>query len=190
MTLSFRSRATARIATVVLAAASIGTLAPATVNAAPPNYDTWRADVRAAMAGGTNWLDQRMQQGGERLAIVLDIDNTALQTDYRPGQATPEVLEFAQHAKQIGFAVLFASYRKSAESATAAVTSVGYPVDAMCPRTPQTAKHATDSKQACREKYTGEGYTITANVGNRPGDFTGGNYEKAFKLPDYDETLQ
>ncbi|KXO91679.1 acid phosphatase [Tsukamurella pulmonis] len=190
MMISLRTRTACRVAATVLGMGITAAVLPAAAHAATPSYDTWRADVQAAMSGGTAWLDQRKQQGGERLAIVLDIDNTALQTDYRPGTATPEVLDFARHAKDIGFAVLFASYRTNADSATAAVTAVGYPVDAMCPRTPRTARHATDSKQACRSKYAAEGYTITANVGNRPGDFTGGDYEKAFKLPDYDETLQ
>ncbi|MDP0396416.1 HAD family acid phosphatase [Tsukamurella strandjordii] len=190
MSISLHSRAVHRLAATALVVAGATMFTPAAAHAELPSYATWRADVKAAMSGGTAWLDQRKAQGGERLAIVLDIDNTALQTDYRPGTATPEVLEFARHAKDIGFSVLFASYRTSADSATSAVTAVGYPVDAMCPRTPREARHATDSKQACRQKYVSEGYTITANVGNRPGDFTGGNYEKAFKLPDYNETLQ
>ena len=44
-------------------------------------------------------------------------------------------------------------------------------------------------KQRCRRHFVDEGYTIIANVGNRSTDFTGGNYERAFRLPNYGNQL-
>ncbi|ATL68006.1 HAD family acid phosphatase [Nocardia terpenica] len=153
-----------------------------------PSHQQWLSDVAAVMQDGPAYLDDRKARGGDKLAIVLDIDNTALQTHYDPGKATPPVLEFARHAKSKGFSVLFASYRPEAESARRAVSSAGYPVDGMCVRSVgDSGKAAT--KQRCRRRYTEQGYTITANVGNRPTDLEGGNYEKGYKLPDYDGRL-
>ncbi len=61
-------------------------------------------------------------------------------------------------------------------------------MDGICVRSPADSdKSAT--KQRCRNQYTTQGYTITANIGNRPTDFEGTNYEKPFKLPDYNGQL-
>jgi len=108
-------------------------------------YAQWQADIAKAMAGGDAWLDQRAKHGGTKLAIVLDIDNIALETDYNYGVATPEVLDFATHAKSLGFSVLFTSFRIDAGSATADLERVGYPVDRMCPLrlTPRTQGKAS-----------------------------------------------
>ncbi|MGW4523709.1 HAD family acid phosphatase [Amycolatopsis sp. NPDC004378] len=184
-----RKTAVTRVAARALACAVLaaGTAAPASASGLP-SFETWLADVHQAMTGGTGYLDTRVSHGGSKLAIVTDIDNTALETHYRPGHATPDVLDFARHAKSLGVSVLVASFRSDASDAKEALTSVGYPVDKVCVRR-SGEQHATDTKQRCRKEYAAAGYTIIANVGNRPGDFTGGNYEKAFKLPDYDEQL-
>ncbi|RDI67830.1 HAD family acid phosphatase [Nocardia pseudobrasiliensis] len=153
-----------------------------------PTKQQWLADVDQVMRDAKPYLDDRKSQGGTKLAIVLDIDNTALQSHYDPGKATPAVLDAARHAKANGYSVLFASYRPEAESARAAVSNAGYPVDGICVRSlSDSGKAAT--KQRCRKQYTAQGYTITANIGNRPTDFEGANYEKPFKLPDYDGQL-
>jgi hypothetical protein len=34
-----------------------------------------------------------------------------------------------------------------------------------------------------------DGYTVVANVGNRATDFEGGDYERAFSLPNYGNQL-
>ena len=64
---------------------------------------------------------------------------------------------------------------------------VGYDVREICGRKPgETLSH---SKQRCRAHFVAEGYTLIANVGNRSTDFTGGNYERAFRLPSYGNAL-
>ncbi|WP_039917968.1 HAD family acid phosphatase [Amycolatopsis azurea] len=161
---------------------------PAAAASSVPSYRTWLSDVHTAMQGGTTYLDQRIAKGGTKLAVVTDIDNTALETYYNPGEPTADVLAFIKHAKAKGVSVLVASFRKDASSAKEALTDAGYPVDRVCVRK-SSESHATDTKQRCRKEYVAAGYTIIANVGNRPGDFTGGNYEKGFKLPDYNEQL-
>ncbi|MFI5776573.1 HAD family acid phosphatase [Nocardia sp. NPDC051570] len=153
-----------------------------------PTKQQWLADVDQAMRDAKPYLHDRKAKGGNNLAIVLDIDNTALQTHYAPGEATPAVLDAARYAKANGYSVLFASYRRDAESAQDSVADAGYPVDGMCVRSPDDSGKA-DTKQRCRQEYTDAGYTITANIGNRSTDLEGGNYEKPFKLPDYNGRL-
>jgi hypothetical protein len=45
------------------------------------------------------------------------------------------------------------------------------------------------SKTRCRSHYVDLGYTLVANVGNRATDFEGGYYERAYRLPNYDNQL-
>ena len=65
----------------------------------------------------------------------------------------------------------------------AQLTRAGFPVAEVCLR----AKGATlpVGKQACRDRFADEGYTLIANVGNNDTDFVGDGYERAFKLPNY-----
>ncbi|MFC9257492.1 HAD family acid phosphatase [Amycolatopsis thailandensis] len=182
------SRTARALAVAALAGAMLGVAAPSASASSVPGYRTWLSDVHTAMQGGTSYLDQRIAKGGTKLAVVTDIDNTALETYYHPGEPTADVLAFIKHAKEKGVSVLVASYRSSASSAKEALVDAGYPVDRVCVRK-SSESHATDTKQRCRKEYAAAGYTIIANVGNRPGDFTGGNYEKGFKLPDYNEQL-
>ncbi len=44
-------------------------------------------------------------------------------------------------------------------------------------------------KERCRSTYVAQGYTIIANVGNHSTDFTGGDYERAYRLPNYHNRL-
>ncbi|MEV7554747.1 HAD family acid phosphatase [Amycolatopsis sp. NPDC089917] len=182
------SRTARALAVTTLAGAMFGVVTPSASASSVPGYQTWLSDVHTAMRGGTTYLDERIAKGGTKLAVVTDIDNTALETYYHPGDPTADVRAFIKHAKEKGVSVLVASYRSSASSAKAALVDAGYPVDRVCVRK-SSESHATDTKQRCRKEYAAAGYTIIANVGNRPGDFTGGNYEKGFKLPDYNEQL-
>ena len=66
--------------------------------AAVPSQEQWAADVNQAMAGSRVYLRQRVAQGGTRLAVNLDIDNTSLASHYAYGQAVSVVLRFADYA--------------------------------------------------------------------------------------------
>ncbi|MEV6908128.1 HAD family acid phosphatase [Amycolatopsis sp. NPDC051071] len=183
-----KNRTARALAVTAFAGALTCLVAPSVSASQVPDYRTWQSDVHTAMNGGTGYLDDRVAKGGTKLAVVTDIDNTALETYYHPGEPTADVLAFIKHAKKNGVTVLVASYRSSASGAKEALVDAGYPVDKVCVRK-SSEKHATETKQRCRKEYAAAGYTIIANVGNRPGDFTGGNYEKGFKLPDYNEQL-
>jgi hypothetical protein len=155
-----------------------------------PSYAQWKADVGRVMEPAIPWLQTRLTRGGARLAVVLDVDNTALETSYHPSQPNRPVRALAEWAHRHHVAVLFATARgaRGYDSTLRQLRAAGYPVDALCTRQPGDAGAAA-TKQRCRRQYTDAGYTITENIGNRPADLEGGNYEKGFLLPDYHNTL-
>ena len=72
-----------------------------------PSKDRWLADTRAAMYGSRAYVGDRVDRGGRRLAVNLDIDNTSLATHYAKGTAVPVVLRFARYARSRGVTLLF-----------------------------------------------------------------------------------
>jgi predicted secreted acid phosphatase len=169
--------------------ASIVGVAP--VHAALPSEETWTSDVSAAMAGSQRYLERQVasRTGGTRPAVNLDIDNTALASHYDSGQATPRVLRFARKAHRLGVAVLFNTARSETDTTRTArnLDRAGYVVDDICGR--RSGERVVQSKQRCRHEFVQAGYTIIANVGNRSTDFVGGDYERAYRLPSYDDQL-
>ena len=107
--------AVSAVALVALAAPAEAT-APASPAAAPVaaataaadvDYDTWQRDCRAVMDQALPYLKQRIgdTEPGEKQAIVLDVDNTALETDFGfsfPQPANEPVLEVAEYAQEHG----------------------------------------------------------------------------------------
>ncbi|GAA0424670.1 HAD family acid phosphatase [Streptomyces luteireticuli] len=185
----YRTAPLAVLAAIVLAAATplTATAAQAAPPKGVPDYRTWQSDVDKAVAPAIPWLSDRVGRGGGKPAVVLDIDNTALETYYHPGQPDKPVLKVARWAHEHDVAVLFVTARTSSSSARKQLKAVGYPVDGICTRDHGEGKG--EGKERCREELTEDGWTITANIGNRSTDFEGGYYEKGFKLPDYDGQL-
>ncbi|MEV5241910.1 HAD family acid phosphatase [Streptomyces cinnamoneus] len=181
----YRTAALAALAALALPTAVLGTAT--TAQAAPdsglPSYATWQADVKKAVDPAIPWLRDRVAGRHGKPAVVLDIDNTALETHYRPGHANKPVLQVARWAREHHVSVLFVTARTSASSARKELQQAGYPVDGICTR--EHGESKGEGKERCRRKLTNDGHTITANIGNRSTDFEGGFYEKGFKLPDY-----
>ncbi|WEH33596.1 HAD family acid phosphatase [Streptomyces sp. AM 4-1-1] len=176
--------------TAIAAPAPTATAAPSAAAASLPSYETWQSDVRKVMDPSVPYLTQRVKQGGSKLAIVLDIDNTSLETEYHPGAPNKPVLEFAKAAAANGVSVLIATARKESgkSGALSDLKKAGYPtITAICLK--KNESHSVDVKIRCRKEFVASGYTLIANVGNRPGDLEYVNYERGFKLPDYDEQL-
>lgn len=150
------------------------------------SYDKWQDDVKAALDGVDEYL---AENDGKGAAIVLDIDNTALETEYNPGEPNPPVLAAAKRAGKLGMAVLIVTARKESkkDESLAELKAAGYSPDDICLRTPDKSK--SEGKALCRKQFTEDGYTITANIGNRDTDFKGGYFDRAFQLPDYDGQL-
>ena len=77
-----------------------------------PSKEQWLADTRQAMHGSRAYVGRRVDQGGRRLAVNFDIDNTSLATYYAKGTAVPVVLRFARYARSQGVTLLFNTGRE------------------------------------------------------------------------------
>ena len=182
-------RATLCAVPAVLVLLLTGLAVPAPAQAEPlPSKSQWVADTYDAMQGSRAYIGRRVDQGGSRLAVNLDIDNTSLASHYDYGAPVAVTLRFARYAREHGVKLLFNTGRIRGDGRLAAakrlLRSAGYRVTEICGRT-STHETLTHSKQRCRRHFVAEGWTLIANVGNRQSDFTGGGYERSFRLPSY-----
>jgi len=159
-----------------------------------PSYETWIADVTAVAGVASAYLDTRLPNAAIRPAIVLDIDNTSLETAYNPGITSPAVdpiLDLARQAEADGAAVFFVTARPEILGWQTEINldSVGYSWEKIYLR-PWFNTQANDVlKTAARTAIEGLGYRIVANIGNSATDLSGGHADRTFKLPDYDGQL-
>ncbi|MFJ8805707.1 HAD family acid phosphatase [Streptomyces sp. NPDC102490] len=192
--------AAALTATVTPSVAAPAETRPAPVAAAAAadvDYDTWQRDCRAVMAAALPHLKERIADSapGEKQAIVLDIDNTSLETDFGfryPQPANRPVLEAAEYAQEHGVALFFVTARPGIVEAPtewnlahAGYASSGLYVRGFLDLFKDVAAYKTEQ----RARIESRGYTIIANIGNSATDLSGGHAEKTFKLPDYDGQL-
>ncbi|MGM7444447.1 HAD family acid phosphatase [Streptomyces tunisiensis] len=199
--------ATALVALAVPAEATPSAAAPTTATAALPatapalaadvDYDTWQRDCRAVMAQALPYVKQRIADArpGEKQAIVLDIDNTALETDFGfsfPQPANKPVLEVARYAEERGVTLFFVTARPGIIYAPTEwnLDHVGYESSGLYVRSfIDLFRNVAEYKTAQRVDIERKGYTIIANIGNSATDLSGGHAERTFKLPDYDGQL-
>ncbi|MGK5640862.1 HAD family acid phosphatase [Streptomyces sp. URMC 126] len=225
MTASIRARRTAVAVSAAAALATLGTTTSATAaptaaddsratasTAAPSgssgartsgtaglkgvDYAAWQRDVRAAVDRATPHVRERTAQARtEKQAVVLDIDNTSLETDFHwtyPTPAVAPVRDLVRYAHERGAAVFFVTARpRLLESLTEDnLKRVGYPVDGLSVRRlPDLFRDVSAYKTAERAKIEAKGYKIIANIGNNTTDLSGGHAELTVKLPDYDGKL-
>ena len=179
--------------TAAVAAPSAVVPAAVTVQALP-SYETWIADVTAVTDTAKAYLSSRLPDNGIKAAIVFDIDNTALESDYHPAPfapATPPVLALAKQAEAAGATVFFVSNRPDIIQlwTEGNLASVGYHWGGIYLRPTFSSDPAETLKTKARIAIEALGYTIVANVGNSATDLVGGHAERTFKLPDYDGQL-
>ncbi|MFI8305182.1 HAD family acid phosphatase [Streptomyces sp. NPDC085927] len=173
------------------------TAVTATAVAAAVDYDTWQRDCQVVMDQALPQLTQRIAnpRPGEKQAIVLDIDNTALESDFGfnfPAPANEPVLEVARYAQERGVSVFFVTARPGIVGAFteynldhAGYESAGLYVRGFL----DLFRNVAEYKTAQRVDIESKGYTIIANIGNNTTDLSGGHAERAYKLPDYDGQL-
>ncbi|MEU0585585.1 HAD family acid phosphatase [Streptomyces sp. NPDC006132] len=186
---------TAQASTATAQASAAATAATST--AAAVDYATWQKDCQAVMDQALPYLKQRIAAAkpGEKQAIVLDIDNTALETDFGfsyPQPANKPVLEVARYAQERGVALFFVTARPDIiQSFTEYnLKQAGYQVSGLYVRNfIDLFKNVAEYKTAQRVDVEKKGYTIIANIGNSATDLSGGHAEKTYKLPDYDGQL-
>ena len=180
------------------AAAPAGaTTAVTTATAADVDYATWQKDCQAVMDQALPYLKQRIAAAkpGEKQAIVFDIDNTTLETDFGfsyPQPANKPVLEAARYAQERGVALFFVTARPDIIRSFTEynLKQAGYQVSGLYVRNfIDLFKNVAEYKTAQRVDVEKKGYTIIANIGNSATDLSGGHAEKTYKLPDYDGQL-
>ncbi|MFC9729422.1 HAD family acid phosphatase [Streptomyces roseolus] len=158
------------------------------------DYATWRRDVAAVVAEARPYVEERAEDADtEKQAIVLDIDNSSLETDFHPfwelpTPAIPEIRSLVRDAHARGVKVFFVTARPGIIHSLTEwnLKQVGYPVDGLYVRSlPDLFAEVSAYKTEKRAEIEAKGYTIIANIGNNTTDIVGGHAERAFKLPDY-----
>ncbi|MEU4358633.1 HAD family acid phosphatase [Streptomyces virginiae] len=163
------------------------------------DYATWQREVAAAVDAARPAIEQRIANSpaGEKPALVLDIDNTSLETDFHwfwtyPTPAITKVRALTQYAHARGVAVFFVTARPGIIHSLTEynLKAVGYPVSGLYVRDlPDLFEEVSTYKTAKRAEIEARGYTIIANIGNSPTDLVGGHAERTVKLPDYNGQL-
>ncbi|MFE1793345.1 HAD family acid phosphatase, partial [Streptomyces sp. NPDC059525] len=159
------------------------------------DYATWQRDVAAVIDAARPAVEQRIaaSPAGEKPAIVLDIDNSSLETDFHwfwtfPTPAIEKVRALTQYANQRGVAIFFVTARPGIVYSLTErnLKAVGYPVTGLYVRDlPALFSEVSAYKTAKRAEIEARGYTIIANIGNNESDLVGGHAERTVKLPDY-----
>ncbi|MEU9669011.1 HAD family acid phosphatase [Streptomyces bobili] len=182
------------------AATATGTATAAVATAAAAedvDYSTWQADCLTVMNQALPYLKQRIDavKPGEKQALVLDIDNTTLETDFGfsyPQPANKPVLDVARYAQEHGVSLFFVTARPGIISGVTDynLKYAGYKVSGLYVRGLfDLFKDVAAYKTAQRVNIESKGYTIIGNIGNSATDLSGGHAEKTFKLPDYNGQL-
>ena len=168
----------------------------------------YEAGVKAAVAPALEFLAERVTRNaaGERLAVVLDIDETALTNlphmrAFDFGYVPPEwdawvakgeapalvpVLAFFQAARKAGVEVFFITGRKESDrpGTEKNLRAAGFGDYAELVLKPNGAKVTTEQfKTETRRQLQAEGRVIIANIGDQESDLAGGFAERTFKVP-------
>ncbi|UXY36480.1 HAD family acid phosphatase [Streptomyces albidocamelliae] len=165
--------------------------------AAKVDYATWQQDCQTVMSDALPYLKQRIAAAkpGEKQAIVFDIDNTTLETDFGfsfPQPANKPVLNVARYAQEHGVKLFFVTARPGIVywPTEYNLEHDGYDVSGLYVRgLLDLFKDVASYKTAQRVGIENQGYTIIANIGNSATDLSGGHAEKTYKLPDYNGQL-
>ncbi|SED84103.1 HAD superfamily, subfamily IIIB (Acid phosphatase) [Streptomyces sp. 3213] len=192
-----RRTATVAVTAIALGALAVPAEAATTSTTAAVDYTTWQTDCQTVMNQALPYLKQRIAatEPGEKQAIVFDIDNTTLETDFGfswPQPANKPVLAVAKYAQEHGVSLFFVTARPGIIYLPTEynLEHDGYDVDGLYVRGLfDLFKDVAAYKTAQRADIESKGYTIIANIGNSATDLSGGHAEKTFKLPDYDGQL-
>ncbi|MBO4256709.1 HAD family acid phosphatase [Streptomyces griseorubiginosus] len=191
------ARRTAVIAVSASALVALGAPANAATSTAKVDYATWQKDCQTVMDQALPYIRQRVAAAasGEKQAIVFDIDNTTLETDFGfsyPQPANKPVLNVAKYAQEHGVSLFFVTARPGiiAVPTEYNLEYDGYEVSGLYVRGFfDLFKDVAAYKTAQRVDIENKGYDIIANIGNSATDLSGGHADKTFKLPDYDGQL-
>lgn len=170
------------------------------------NSGEYEKDVTSVIDKAHLYLQSRLKTSfhGEKPAIILDIDETALSNypfmvkaefaskeaeSYMMQGKDPAIiptLKLSRFAKAHHIAIVFISGRdlKKKMATINNLKKAGYTWDKLILRGAKYMnKPATDYKVAMRKQLVRQGYVILANIGDQISDLSGGYAEKTFKLP-------
>src|SRR5437867_223441 len=154
-----------------------------------------------------SYIHHRASSGEKNLAIVLDIDDTALSSwdrlrtndfarkdelfvQWVNAHSDPPILpilELYRESKLLGLKVFFISGRRTflAQRTETTLQAAGYAqIDGIYLR-PDNNKDPSlvAFKSSIRRQISEQGFKIIANIGDQESDLAGGYAERAFKLP-------
>jgi len=179
-----------RLLLAVLVLVALVPVGPTEAAGLPPKK-AWLSDVSTVLTGSSSKLASAIDRAprGKRLAIVLDIDNTSIATEYAWPRPVKKTLALARYARSRGVTVYFVTGRRQSTlgSIRPVLDRAGYRYAGICGR--KSGESLATGKQRCRARIAAKGFRIIANVGNRPTDFVGSGYGLRFKLPDYGNRL-
>jgi acid phosphatase len=167
----------------------------------------YHAEVKRVAERAMNFIRNRAASGETNLAVVLDIDETAISTWDRltkddfarkhdlfaqwastnSGVAIAPVMSLFQETKKLGVKVFFITGRRPflGDATEKCLKDCGYAAHDRLYLRPADDKENTSAifKAAHRKKITERGFKITANIGDQESDLAGGFAERTFKLP-------
>ena len=148
---------------------------------------------RAGELGDPNYV---RDHGNTKMALVLDIDETTLDMPEweKSARATAiaATLKLFDAARAAGVDVFFITGRddvmEERDATEKDLDTQGFKdrrkLIMRAPGVARSAAAVADYKAAARASLVVEGYTVIANVGDQPGDLSGGFAEKVFLMPD------
>lgn len=165
--------------------------------AAPDSRAAWLSAVENIYdhaAGGRSaeqWLRRRMatRRPGERLAVVMGIDDVMLETHFGGAQTlVARSVRFAQTAHALGYSVFYVTGRSASSGlgdVEATLQRAGVPANAIYGR-PVGAPDVEAAKAECRAAIKKQGYTLAMAVAASEASFDGRpRAEKEVRLPDF-----
>ena len=169
------------------AASAAATPVHAHARASLPSRAQWLADVRTALHGANAYLDaQAAQADPSTLAIVLDIDNTSIQTHYDWAKPVRPTRRVAAQAAALGMHVFFVTgrFKRDLGMIDPILFDDGYRYDKVFGR--RAGEGLVHEKSRHRTRITRKlGLTIVADIGNNTSDLKGPYTGRTYKLPDY-----
>jgi len=170
----------------------------------------YEADVARVSGWVLEWVEERAAaaEPDERLAIVLDIDETVLsnyahmdEQDFgyvrdvwiewiarAEGTAIEPMREVYDRARELGIAIVFLTSRVDPDEKAGTLVNLenqgmGDYERLIFKMGEGIAPTAAERKRIRRAELEAEGWTIIASVGDQGSDLAGGHAERIFKLP-------
>ncbi|WGL52494.1 hypothetical protein P5P86_01390 [Nocardioides sp. BP30] len=163
---------------------------------APQDERAWLRAVDHAYSstgghGAEAWLRHRMAHRGpgERLAVVMGIDDVMVQTHFGGiGALVPRSVRFVRAAHDLGYSIFYVTGRRYGDSLLrieARFDQENVPANAVYAR-PVGATNEQSAKAQCRAAIQAQGYTLAMSVAADGASFSGApRPEKEVRLPDF-----